>query len=136
MRKYGLFFVCGPILLFGLGACRSTVTTPTVPKASDFKITDFQFSVQYWNIGGEAFGTYANATKADAAAAGTVDWGDGQKTNLSGIPLPKSSSSSWSISIAHAYAAAGVYTVTINLTAPFSDGPISAGLTKTVVVNQ
>jgi hypothetical protein len=130
-----LFVLFAAALLITTG-CKTTTTTPSTSLTNAFTISDFQFSVKYWIVSGSLAGTYANGSSAEAAVSGTIAWGDGATTAVSGIKLPSGKSSNWSISLEHTYAAAGVYELTFDLTANFSDGPISASLIKTVVVNQ
>jgi hypothetical protein len=130
-----LFVLSALALLITLG-CKTTATTPSTSLTNAFTISDFQFSVKYWIVSGSLAGTYANGSSTEAAVSGTIAWGDGTTTVVSGIKLPSGKSSNWSISVEHTYTAAASYSLTFDLTAAFSDGPISASLTKTVVVNQ
>lgn len=135
MRKQAFSFILiGLAVFLTLAGCRSTAT-PSPPTVNSFKITGFQFNVQYVGLNGAVVGTYANGTQADVTAAGTVDWGDGQNQNVAGVKIAKNSSSSWSLSVIHGYSAIGIYTVTVNMTAPFSGGSISSSFTQDVVIH-
>ncbi len=133
--------IAGVFFLLFLPACEKVTREHLVDLPSKFELISFSYSqnaslqIRCW------FGSSsANYGTDCAVVSGTIDWGDGvkeYKDNLSpciaahGVP----DKNSWSSQIiSHTYPAVGSYLMKAELTAAFTNGPVTSKLEWEIMI--
>jgi hypothetical protein len=123
-------------------------TTPSVPNA--FKITDFEYTINnyydiYWDINCLIYAQYTNNTSSKVTISGQIKlwlsstaYDPYSLSHVYELPAGPNVSGQWKSeeeTILHTPLALGTYTIEAEVTANFSNGPITSTFSKKITIS-